>query len=106
MKCNNTRVLGVTEVAESEIVNIIDNINDSAARWDEYKPKVIKSIKNRVKIPLAHISNLSFTPGVFPKELKIANVVPIFKADDEMVFTNYRPACVACVLKIARKINV
>ena len=94
MKCNNTNVFGVTEVAESEIVNIIDNFNDSAAGWDEFKPKVIKSIKNSVKIPLTHISNLSFTSGVFPKELKIANVVPIFKADDEMVFTNYRPMSV------------
>ena len=66
MKCNNTSVFGVTEISESEIVNIIDNFNDSAAGWDEFKPKVIKSIKNSVKIPLAHISNLSFTSGVFP----------------------------------------
>ena len=94
MKCNNTSVFGVTEVAEFEIVNIIDNFNDSAAGWDEFKPKVIKSIKNSVKIPLTHISNLSFTSGVFPKELNIANVVLIFKADDEMVFTNYRPMSV------------
>ena len=94
MKFNNASVFGVTQVEESEIVNIIGNFNDSAAGWDEFKPKVIKSIKHSVKIPLAHISNLSFTSGIFPKELKIANIVPIFKADDEMVFTNYRPVSV------------
>ena len=94
MKFNNASVFGVTQVEESEIVNIISNFNDSAAGWDEFKPKVIKSIKHSVKIPLAHISNLSFTSGIFPKELKIANIVPIFKADDEMVFTNYRPVSV------------
>ena len=94
MKFNNASVFGVTQVEESEIVNIISNFNDSAAGWDEFKPKVIKSIKHSVKIPLAHISNLSFTSGSFPKELKVANIVPIFKADDEMVFTNYRPVSV------------
>ena len=41
-----------------------------------------------------YVSNLSFQTGVFPRELKIANVVPIFKSGDEMVFTNYRPVSV------------
>ena len=45
IKYNNPSVFGVTKVAESEIVNIIDNFNDSAVGWDEFKPKVIKSIK-------------------------------------------------------------
>ena len=30
----------------------------------------------------------------FPHELKIANVVPIHKANDDMVFSNYRPVFV------------
>ena len=29
-----------------------------------------------------YITNLSFQTGFFPMELKIANVVPIFKAGD------------------------
>ena len=53
-----------------------------------------KSIQHSVRIPLAHISNLLFSSGIFPKELNIVDIVPIFKADDEMVFTNYRPISV------------
>ena len=94
IKFNNASVFGVTQVEESEIVNITSNFNDSAAGWDEFKPKVNKIIKHSVKIPLAHISNLSYASGIFPKKLQIANIVPIFKADDEMVFTNYRPVSV------------
>ena len=32
--------------------------------------------------------------GIFPSELKIANVVPIHKSDDEMVFSIYIPVSV------------
>ena len=34
---------------------------------------------------------MSFQTGVFPAELKIANVVPIFTSGDETILTNYRP---------------
>ena len=40
---------------------------------------------------LRHISDLSFSTGVFPMELKLANIVPIYKSGDDMVFSNYRP---------------
>ena len=37
---------------------------------------------------------MSLLQGVFPKDMKIANVIPIFKNDDCYVFTNYRPVSV------------
>ena len=43
---------------------------------------------------LAHIMNLSITQGIFPKELKLAKVIPLYKASDPMVFSNYRPVSV------------
>ncbi len=38
-----------------------------------------------------NIINLSFEMGVFPEKLNIANVIPIFKADDLELYKNYRP---------------
>ncbi len=29
--------------------------------------------------------------GIFPNQLKIAKIVSIYKKDDEVQFTNYRP---------------
>ena len=42
---------------------------------------------------------LSFCTGLFPDEFKIANVVPIFKSGDEIIFSNNRPVSVLPVYK-------
>ena len=38
--------------------------------------------------------NLSITKGIFPNELKVARVIPLFKSGDETSFSNYRPVSV------------
>ena len=84
----------LSPVTEAEVDKIISNFRDSAAGWDELKPSIIKTVKDSIKIPLAHIGNLSFDTGIFPVDLKIAKIVPIFKSGDECTFTNYRPVSV------------
>ena len=60
--------------------------------------KVLKLIQPSVKDPLVHILNLSLSQGIFPSELKIANVLPLYKADDPMHFNNYRPVSLLNIL--------
>ena len=55
---------------------------------------IIKESIQIISEPLAHIMNLSITHGVVPDQMKIARVVPLFKADDQSLFINYRPASV------------
>ena len=81
-------------VTENEICKIIGSFKDSAAGWDDLKSSMIKHIKESIIVPLVHICNRSFETGIFPSEFKIANVVPIYKSGDEMVFSNYRPVSV------------
>ena len=88
-------------VTENEIDKIILNFRERLAGWDELKPTVIKFIRYCISLPLRHICKLSFRTGIFPDELKIANVVPIFKSGDVMIFSNYRPVS---VLPICSKI--
>ena len=45
-------------------------------------------------MPLTHMCNLSFKRGIFPVQLKIANVVPTYKTGNEHVFSNFRPVSV------------
>ena len=40
---------------------------------------------------MAYLFNLSFLTGVFPSVLKTAKVVPVFKKDSILDYSNYRP---------------
>ena len=40
---------------------------------------------------MADLFNLSFKTGVFPSVLKTAKVIPIFKKDSKLDYSNYRP---------------
>ena len=43
---------------------------------------------------LIYIFNLSLQQGIFPENLKIVKVCPIYKKDEEFLLTNYRPISV------------
>ena len=89
--CNSMVVLPVNQ---SEIIDIIKNLKHSSPGWDAISANVVKVTYPCFIEPLAHIMNLSITQGVFPKELKLAKVIPLYKASDPMVFSNYRPVSV------------
>ena len=55
---------------------------------------IIKKFINILAEPLSHIFNLSFTSGIFPDDMKIARVIPLFKAGDRVIFSNYRPVSI------------
>ena len=38
-----------------------------------------------------HICNLSFSKCIFPQQMNIARVIPIFKSRDKSQFNDYRP---------------
>ena len=46
---------------------------------------------------IPHIFNISLQQGVFPNELKVARVIPLFKSGNTMLFSNYRPVSVLSV---------
>ena len=89
--CNSMVALPVNQ---SEIIDIIKNLKHSRPGWDAISANVVKVTYPCFIEPLAHIMNLSITQGVFPKELKLAKVIPLYKASDPMVFSNYRPVSV------------
>ena len=51
-------------------------------------PTIIKKLLLK---PLTNLINLSFSTGLFPKILKQAKIIPIFKKGDQQDCNNYRP---------------
>jgi hypothetical protein len=74
-----------------ELSRIILDLKDSSCGYDEISAKMIKNTFLNFLTPLVHIINLSLTQGVFPQELKLAKVVPMFKSGDARLVKNYRP---------------
>ena len=65
-----------------------------------FKAKHDKNIKESITTSLVQICNRSFETGIIPSELKIANVVPIYKSGDEMVFLDLKARIrIACIFK-------
>ena len=65
--------------------------------------KVVKKVVSYIAKPLSDICNKSFTQGVFPDNMKIGKVIPLYKAGDRNVFSNYRPSLLS-VFKNSREI--
>jgi retron-type reverse transcriptase len=69
----------------------VDKLKNCATGWDQLPATILKENKPILTKILTHIVNLSLQQGVFPKELKIANVIPIFKSGETDLVGNYRP---------------
>ena len=75
-----------------EIITIAQSFaSGKAAGYDSIPMSIIKESIQIISEPLAHIMNLSIAYGIVPDQMKIARVIPLFKADDPSLFTNYRP---------------
>ena len=85
-------------MSEEEVYSIVTNLKNSAPGYDEVTAGILKLSLPVINGPLTHILNLSLLEGVFPSELKVANVLPLYKADDDMLFNNYRPVSLLSVL--------
>ena len=65
----------------------------------------VVDVFSEIRKPLHDIFKKSINTGVFPNELKIAKVTPIFKTDDQSLVSNYRPISVLPVFsKILERI--
>lgn len=90
----------------NEIINIIKGFsNNKAAGYDDVLTRIIKTVSYSLATPLVSLFNLSFETGIFPDQLKIAKVIPLFKSDDKRMINNYRPISILPVFsKIIEKL--
>ena len=86
---NSTIFLQPTD--KEEMANIISSLNSSKASGPNSIPYILFLLKNDISKQLADLFNLSFFTGVFPSVLKTAKVVPVFKKDSKLDYSNCHP---------------
>ncbi|KAK3099036.1 hypothetical protein FSP39_025464 [Pinctada imbricata] len=83
-----------------------DNVNKSicgfnvkkATGVDSISVKILKEGKEALVNPITTLVNMSINTCIFPNDLKLAQVCPIFKKGDCMDKTNYRPVSVLPIM--------
>ena len=72
--------------------NTVERVNNtSSCGYDNISNREIRYIKELFSILLTIIVNQSLWTGIFPDKLKIVEIKPQFRKDDNRVFNNYRP---------------
>ena len=79
----------------NEVIHIVDSFkNKSSFGYDKIPLMILKNCIREIAEPISAILNSSMTSGIFPDDLKIAKVCPIFKAGPKNECSNYRPISV------------
>ena len=92
-------------IQASSIVKTLKSLKvNKGAGLDNIPPCLLKTVADIIAPSLTYIFNLSLSKGIFPQDLKIAKVTPLFKSGERDQVGNYRPISVLpTVAKIFEK---
>jgi len=80
------------ETSIPEVMTILLQIDESKSPGPTIVPIKHLRIAAPIIVPhLVNVFNLSFKTGIFPDFMKLAKIIPIFKAGSKLLVTNYRP---------------
>ena len=96
------KTLFLTPTEPNEVQSLITTLNLKKTTGPNSIPtNLLKVFDKTISVPLAHLINLSFEKGIFPKTLKIASVIPVFKKGDYLDW--YRPILLTSSISILLK---
>ena len=73
-------------------MKIIENLkNKTSSGIGSISNQLLKSAKNVLVKPITTIINQMIVTGIFPDNLKKSKVIPLYKAKDQTLLSNYRP---------------
>ena len=96
----------MTPTSRAEIEKLIDKLPNKTSKGnDNISNMLLKTLKFSISRPMEIIFNKSIAEGVFPEDLKLADVIPLYKNKEKFLVTNYRPiSLLVTISKILEKI--
>ena len=102
----NPKSMFMDPTSNIEIRKLIMQLpNKDSSGYDNLSNRLLKQLADSILEPLTTIFNQSLNEGVFPQGMKEADVIPLFKAKEHYLVTNYRPiSLLLTVSKLLEKI--
>ena len=96
----------MTPTDPQEIIKILKELKPKqSTSHDNVSTHFLKPISNNISTPVSILVNKSTQSGTFPDTLKLAKVIPIYKAKAKDNMSNYRPISLLPALsKILEKV--
>ena len=102
----NPNSIFFTPTDEYEVQQIISNPKKKrSSGHDNISSYLLKQLQFSLKAPLTTLINKSMIEGVMPDKLKVAKVIPLYKAKERDNMENYRPISILpAISKVFEKI--
>ena len=91
--------MAIPNYYENDVTLAINSLKNSSPGWDNIPTLIAKHVIHCYIKHLLFLINQSLIEGVFPDELKLAKVIPVFKAGLSMELSNCRPISVLFFFK-------
>lgn len=83
------------QVTTDNVTNKLKNLKiNKSAGVDNIPPKLLKLVATELSPSLTAIINMGLKTSTFPEDLKKAQVTPIYKKNDALAKSNYRPVSI------------
>ena len=82
IKAAHDKSIFMKPIIENEIIKLVGKFDkNKSTGHDGIGNLLVKRVANEIARPLSAIFNISLTSGIFPDQLKVAKVIPIYLRD-------------------------
>lgn len=101
----NLKSIFIKPISALEISKVIANLKDKSGGIDKIHTKILKKINFYISGILEKIFNTCIEKGIWPKALKKAETIPVYKSENKTLLTNYRPiSLISNIAKVFEKL--
>ena len=92
--------------SQDEIKQMITKLpNKTSCGHDKISNSLLKSLANSISYPLCNIFNQSISEGIYPDQMKLAEIIPLYKGKASDNVINYRPiSLLVTISKVIEKL--